>query len=134
MMSHTGTKTPIDFLMYIGDENENEEAFEYLNQLTTEQGKRSKFVANDASIYTVAIGMKATQANYFLPTVDSVSALFEHLSQSIRRKKEHTRRIQSQIDFMPLFGAQTKPESHRKTPGSMQSNNSSLESDHARFQ
>jgi trehalose-6-phosphatase len=80
MIGAVGTKNPIDFLMYIGDETENEEAFEYLNLLNTEQGKRSKYVASDAQIYTVTMGMKATQANYFLQTTDSVSALFEHLS------------------------------------------------------
>ncbi len=48
MIGAVGTKNPIDFLMYIGDETENEEAFEYLNLLNTEQGKRSKYVASDA--------------------------------------------------------------------------------------
>jgi trehalose-6-phosphatase len=114
MMSSVGTKTPIDFLMYIGDETENEEAFEYLNHLNTEQGKRSKFVSQEASIYTVAMGMKATQANYFLSTPDSATALFEHLSQSIKRKKDSTRRIQSQIDFMPLFGGQVNQQKNVK--------------------
>jgi hypothetical protein len=31
MMKHVSQKAPIDFLMYIGDEVENEPAFEYLN-------------------------------------------------------------------------------------------------------
>ena len=52
--------------------------------------------------------MKATQANYFISTPETASNLFEQLSQSIRRKSIRQRRIQSQIDFMPLFGAQLR--------------------------
>ena len=91
-MKQKGSKTPIDFLMYIGDENENEEAFQYLNSLNTEQAKKQKYVDPNATIYSCAIGMKTTNANYFLSTPDAVANLFEQLSHSIRRKKE-TRRI-----------------------------------------
>jgi hypothetical protein len=33
MMKQYGSEEPIDFLMYIGDESENELAFTWLNQL-----------------------------------------------------------------------------------------------------
>ena len=90
MMKQVSSKTPIDFLLYIGDEVENEPAFEYLNPL---QGKRSKYIDSNACIYTCTIGMKATQANYFLSTPETASTVFEHLSQSIRRRHIRSRRI-----------------------------------------
>jgi len=79
MLSLKGSQTPIDFVMYIGDENENEEVFQYLNSLN--QGKHNSNVDHEAIMYTCAIGMKMTQANYFISTPESVSTILEQLSQ-----------------------------------------------------
>lgn len=67
-----GSDTPIDFIMYIGDENENEEVFQYLNSMNQGSNNKSR-IDREAMIYTCAIGMKATLANYFISTPDSVS-------------------------------------------------------------
>lgn len=128
MLSIAGAQTPIDFLMYIGDEIENEEAFMYLNELNNEQGKKTKFVDSNALIHPCAIGMRDTHANYYLDSADDASTLFEQLAIAIRRKRDNTRRIKSQIDFMPLFHLPKERESrinatHESNPsvGSSQS-------------
>jgi hypothetical protein len=80
MLREKGSKTPIDFLLYIGDEAENEPAFQYLNKLSAAQKssrKKQKYIESSAAIYSCTIGMKTTRANYFLSTPDAVAVLFE---------------------------------------------------------
>ena len=68
LVKKIGEVRQIDFLLYIGEENMNESAFEYLNQQKSRdcQSRIAQFIEPDANIYTCTIGLKSTHANYYL--------------------------------------------------------------------
>ena len=67
LVKKIGTEQEIDLILYIGEENMNEPAFEYLNQQKRAYNSRiSQFLAPEANIYTCTIGLKSTHANYYL--------------------------------------------------------------------
>ena len=69
LFSEVGDKAPIDFVMYLGDDEPSENAFTYLNHLS----KKAKRLEHDTPVFvknchliTATIGHKVTSAKNFL--------------------------------------------------------------------
>lgn len=71
MIKNCSIDKPIDYLMYIGDDPQNEKAFNYLQQLVKKK-VQIKNLTQNAVIYACTIGRKVTQANYYLSSTDAV--------------------------------------------------------------
>ena len=80
----------------------NESAFEYLNQQKNRDSKSriAQFIAPDANIYTCTIGLKSTNANYYLEQAEISFTLKKLKMEPIQRSfRSDGRRVQSQANF-----------------------------------
>jgi hypothetical protein len=59
MIKNCSVDKPIDYLMYIGDDPQNEKAFNYLQQLSQKK-VWNKHLTSNAAIYACTIGRKVT--------------------------------------------------------------------------
>ena len=94
---------PVDFIFCIGCDSTNENKFAYLSKLKRNQhnlklkqrevkemseGKQSNGVVSPSvNMYTCTIGMKETQAMYYLNDCQSAVEVFENLSNPERIKE-----------------------------------------------
>ena len=98
-------KFPLDFVLFIGDDNGNEPVFTYLNNKKQQSsrlltGVSFKFFAMNvnvqtASVYTCTVGRRATQAKYFLNDSDA----FYHMIQSLQTISIKARKNKSYADL-----------------------------------
>ena len=92
----------LDFILYIGEENMNEPAFEYLNQQKSSsiQSSLTKYIAEGAPIFTCTIGLRSTHANYYLEQAEiNLSLKKLKLDPVHRPHRADGRRVQSQANF-----------------------------------
>ena len=66
VLKQRGSDVKIDFLMFIGDEAQNEPVFEYIDRVKRDEKEGTEVLTKDSHCYTVTIGRKVTQANFFL--------------------------------------------------------------------
>lgn len=94
-----GESKPIDFVLYIGSENMNEPAFQYLAK-HKKSTVGAPFFNNDCKIYTCTIGLKSTNANYYLEQAEINFTLKKlKAGPDQRPMRKDTRRVQSQANF-----------------------------------
>ena len=93
----------------------NEQAFEYLNQQKRPDVKSSisNYISDDAKIYTCTIGLKSTNANYYLEQAEITFTLKKLRQDTVHRKvRPDGRRVQSQANFRNtgnfLFGSSNR--------------------------
>lgn len=74
MIKKLAMKQPIDFILYIGDDMQNEKVYNFLN--TLQRAKTgNKNLSDEVAIYPCTIGRRVTQANFFLSATESVLRL-----------------------------------------------------------
>jgi len=98
LVKSLGEKRQIDFILYIGDENMNEPAFQYLSEQKRSgfQGRISQFIATDAKVYPCTIGLKSTHANYYLEQQEINYTLKKLKEETVQRTlRPDARRVQS---------------------------------------
>jgi trehalose-6-phosphatase len=71
---------PLDFILYIGDDPQNEKVFNYLNSL--QRTKNNANLVDNLKVYPVTIGRRVTQANYYLSNLDAVLKLLQQLAKN----------------------------------------------------
>ena len=86
MIKNCSVDKPIDYLMYIGDDPQNEKAFNYVQQLSQKK-VWNKHLTSNAAIYACTIGRKVTQANYYLSSTDAVLQLLQKLPKQNRQSQ-----------------------------------------------
>jgi trehalose-phosphatase len=63
-------ETTPDFVLSIGDDRSDEDMFNFLNK------------QKDLKVVTCTVGTRSTEANYYIPNVDSVLSTLEKLCNS----------------------------------------------------
>jgi trehalose-6-phosphatase len=98
LVKRIGERRQIDFILYIGEEAMNEHAFEYLNQQKRPNVRSSisNYISDDAKIYTCTIGLKSTNANYYLESAEITFNLKKLRQETVHRTvRPDGRRVQS---------------------------------------
>jgi len=87
-MEQISKQFKLDFLLYIGDDPNNEPVFSFLNQKLKANNK--KYTTRDAHVITCTIGRKPSNARYFMNEPQDVASLFESLV-AIKPEKSDTK-------------------------------------------
>ena len=98
LLRKLGKENPIDFILYIGEETINEQAFSFLNVMDKDSGSMQHYIKPECPIFTCTVGQKFTKAKYYLDqNKDEISSTLKQLilKPKINRPLDNTRKIQS---------------------------------------